>query len=227
MKTMLVNPFYTKGPLPAHTRVTGQLTRRKSPFAGNPYLPPQGVMVVSGNPKRRRKSNPKRRRRNPMLPGTFSTNPMLPVRTNGRRKPRRRNPFELNTIVDNFIKGGVTGGGAYLLNKLLISGLGTTAGPNNTRVNTPNGLLVRQAARVFAAGAGSYLFGGSWGAAWVGANFYPFAFEMDAWWRSRQGGQGVSGAGSSASGKTSFETLEETSDSFADELEAALNGYDR
>ena len=208
MKTMLFNPFYTKTALPANYRIAGQTTRRKSPFAGNPRsrnpsLPAATPLVVM-NP-RRRSSGKKRRHRNPMLP--VMANPMRVHRT---RRSTRRNPFNVNMLLDSLLKGTVTGGASYLLNKLFISTVGVDRA---TGADTQNGLLLRQGIRMLVAAGGAYFLPNAWGSAWVGASFYPFAFELDNWWRSRSANTGASTGAAS------------TGAALEAELEAALNGY--
>lgn len=216
MRTMLVNPFSAAGtgarvrslnPTTTVIRVSGPKKRKR-----NPSLPAASPLVVMNPSPRRRGKATKRRRRNPMLP--MMANPMRPVRT---RRSTRRNPFNVNMLVDAALKGAVTGGGAYLLNKLFISTIGVD---QTTKNDSPNGLMMRQGARVLAAALGAYFMPAAWGSAWVGANFYPFAFEMDNWWRTRSSTSGAASSTGAASSKvtTGSESLEA-------ELEAALNGY--
>ena len=217
MRTMLVNPFSAAGtgarvrslnPTTTVIRVSGPRKKKR-----NPTLPAASPLVVMNpSPRRRRAGAPKRRRRNPMLP--MMANPMRPVRT---RRSTRRNPFNVNMLVDAALKGAVTGGGAYLLNKLFISTIGVD---QTSKADTPNGLMMRQGARILAAALGAYFMPPAWGSAWVGANFYPFAFELDNWWRTRSSTAGAASQTGAASSKVTTGT-----DALEAELEAALNGY--
>jgi hypothetical protein len=222
MKTVLVNPgkhYYAARAIPKGARVSGAVVkyRTRNPSLGAP-MPP----VVLMNPRRRRSA---KRRRVSVNPG---------YRTVVVRQRRRRNPaFDIQAIARTALYAGVAGGGSYLVNKLLISQLGTTA----TGADTPNGMILRQGARLLLAAGGAWLMPGQWGSAWAGAMFYPFFFELDGWWRSQRGGAATSAASATRQKNMADDAAAAAADAGTDgkvldaeleaELEAALGGYSR
>jgi hypothetical protein len=149
--------------------------RRRRRRAANPTLARANSPVLMMNA-------PRRRRRNAA--------PLIMPMANGRR--RRRNggmgKFNLSNMLNSALVGGLSAGGAYLLNKMFISGLLAT-GETATSVPTLGGLGMRGAARVVAGALGIALLPGTYGTAFMAANMYPLMAELDQYMHGTAGGQ--------------------------------------
>jgi hypothetical protein len=168
-------------------------------------------MMVAQNPRRVRRSNPRRRRRNP--------------RRVALRRSYRRNPFDLDLLMDVGLRAGAAAAGSYLVNKLLISKVGVDAQGRDTQY----GMIFRNLLRVGLGAVGVAWVGGTLGTAWAGAMLYPAMFELDQWW-SRPAGTATAGAtGRFYKGEDSLDALgagdaQSIEAALSEELDAELAG---
>ena len=150
----------------------------------------RGAVIVTG-----RKRNAARRRRNPSVamranaPVVLMANPrrrrrnaaplIMPM-ANPRRRRRRNGGFNFNlqNMMNTALVGGLSAGGAYLLNKMFISGLLAT-GESATTAPTLGGVAMRGAARLVAGALGLAVLPPNYGAAFMAANMYPIMREID------------------------------------------------
>lgn len=219
MKTILLNPGKKRRrahnpPRGGGARPTIVVVRAGGAPRRNAAMPAMIPVpaAAASNPRRRRRSNPSKRRRR-----------HNPVKT---RRFSRRNPFDLRMLLDVGLRAGAAGGASYLINKLLISQVGTDAQGRDTR----NGMLMRNALRVGVAAVGVAWVGGTIGTAFAGAMMYPAAYELDRYWRVAGTSQTLAGSsdrlykpeGSEAlaAGAEDTKALEAALNS---DLEAALN----
>lgn len=209
MRTVMVNPRRRKRHNPGNpsrptvvvVRAGGGGGRRRR----NAAMPMAAPMVVRANPRRRRRANPRRRRRNPSRVAI--------------RRSYRKNPFELDLLMDVGLRAGAAAAGSYLVNKLLISKVGVDTAGRDTQY----GMVFRNLLRVALGAVGVAWVGGTVGTAWAGAMLYPAMFELDQWW-SRPAGTPAAGA-SGRFYKTEEELASEAQLAAGDgkTLEAALN----
>lgn len=166
---VVANPRFSNGALRAtKTIVRGQVIRgkvaRKRRANGRRYANAP-VVLMSSNPRRRRRSNA------PLI---------IPSAANPRRRRRANGMFggfNLRRFGEQALTGGLAAGGAYLLNKMFISGLLAT-GETATSAPTIGGLAMRGAARLVAGALGMAVWPAG-GAAFLAANLYPLMAEID------------------------------------------------
>lgn len=177
MQVRLVNPAnpFTRYAANASLAANGHRRRRRNKKSANGTR----VIVV------RTRSTHRRRHRNPLIvPGSISNPLILPNRR--RRRHGRRNP-DMGSFLETAGMGAAGAGASYVLNKYVISNLGTDASGNDTS----NGMWIRALARFAGGGLMAWYMPGKFGAAFNGAMLYPFFSELDQYMQAPAAGAGA------------------------------------